>query len=147
MLPSIRVSWYLIGVYNVLTSVGTILSFLEDSFNKYGDGVDYSDQFWNLSLEREPREDGPTAIGKCILVNQTKSSIFLPLSLGGWRSLFQPTVMINPGFVFVFSLPHIHFFCLSINFLLAVEMVFSLPRGPEIVCRSETTYSRWIHRA
>ena len=39
-----------------LTSVGTILSFLEDSFNKYVDGVDYGDQFWNLSLEREPRE-------------------------------------------------------------------------------------------
>ena len=26
-----------------LTSVGTILSFLEDSFNKYVDGVDYGD--------------------------------------------------------------------------------------------------------
>ena len=39
-----------------LNSVGTILWFLEDSFNKYIDGVDYGDQFWNLSLEREPRE-------------------------------------------------------------------------------------------
>ena len=39
-----------------LTSVGTILSFLEDSFNKYVDGVDYGDQFWNLSLERESSE-------------------------------------------------------------------------------------------
>ena len=39
-----------------LTSVGTILSFLEHSFNKYMDGVDYGDQFWDLSLEREPRE-------------------------------------------------------------------------------------------
>ncbi len=37
-------------------SVGTILVFLEESFTKYTDGIDYGDQFWHLSLEREPRE-------------------------------------------------------------------------------------------
>ncbi|KAI0345715.1 ras GEF [Trametopsis cervina] len=37
-------------------TVAIILAFLEESFNKYVDGVDYGDQFWNLSLEREPRE-------------------------------------------------------------------------------------------
>jgi len=41
--------------YNFQT-VGTVLSYLEESFNRYTDGVDYGDQFWNLSLEREPRE-------------------------------------------------------------------------------------------
>ena len=41
--------------YN-LTSVGQILAFLEEAFSKYQDGVDYGDQFWHLSLEREPRE-------------------------------------------------------------------------------------------
>ena len=41
--------------YNFQT-VGTVLSYLEESFNRYVDGVDYGDQFWNLSLEREPRE-------------------------------------------------------------------------------------------
>ncbi|KAI0916974.1 hypothetical protein AcW2_007229 [Taiwanofungus camphoratus] len=41
--------------YNFQT-VGAVLSYLEECFNKYGDGVDYGDQFWNLSLEREPRE-------------------------------------------------------------------------------------------
>lgn len=41
--------------YNFQT-VGTILGYLEESFNKYNDGVDYGDQFWHLSLEREPRE-------------------------------------------------------------------------------------------
>ena len=41
--------------YN-LNHVPVILTWLEDSFNKYADGVDYGDQFWNLSLEREPRE-------------------------------------------------------------------------------------------
>jgi len=33
-----------------------IKTFLEDAFSRYGDGVDYADQFWRLSLEREPRE-------------------------------------------------------------------------------------------
>ncbi|KAI0689705.1 ras guanine nucleotide exchange factor domain-containing protein [Cytidiella melzeri] len=41
--------------YN-FTTVSAILAFLEDSFEKYVDGVDYGDQFWNTSLEREPRE-------------------------------------------------------------------------------------------
>lgn len=41
--------------YNFAT-VAVILSYLEDSLDKYSDGVDYGDQFWNLSLEREPRE-------------------------------------------------------------------------------------------
>lgn len=37
-------------------TVATVLAYLEESFNKYGDGVDYGDQFWNTSLQREPRE-------------------------------------------------------------------------------------------
>ena len=41
--------------YNFQT-VASVLSYLEDSFQAYQDGVDYGDQFWNLSLEREPRE-------------------------------------------------------------------------------------------
>ncbi|KAI1790116.1 ras GEF, partial [Ganoderma leucocontextum] len=41
--------------YNFQT-VASILSYLEESFQSYQDGVDYGDQFWNLSLEREPRE-------------------------------------------------------------------------------------------
>ncbi|OCH91881.1 ras GEF [Obba rivulosa] len=39
--------------FNTVTSV---LTYLEESFTKYTDGVDYGDQFWNLSLQREPRE-------------------------------------------------------------------------------------------
>lgn len=41
--------------YN-LTLVAVIIAWLEESFEKYQDGKDYGDQFWNLSLEREPRE-------------------------------------------------------------------------------------------
>ena len=41
--------------YNSQT-VASILSYLEESFQAFQDGVDYGDQFWNLSLEREPRE-------------------------------------------------------------------------------------------
>lgn len=41
--------------YN-LQSVAVILAYLERSLNKYVDGVDYGDQWWRLSLEREPRE-------------------------------------------------------------------------------------------
>lgn len=41
--------------YNFQT-VASILSYLEECFNKYSDGHDYADQFWNISLEREPRE-------------------------------------------------------------------------------------------
>ena len=36
--------------------VATVLAFLEETFGKYQEGVDYGDQFWHLSLEREPRE-------------------------------------------------------------------------------------------
>ncbi|KAH9936253.1 ras guanine nucleotide exchange factor domain-containing protein [Fomitopsis serialis] len=41
--------------YNFQT-VASILAYLEECFNKYADGFDYADQFWNQSLEREPRE-------------------------------------------------------------------------------------------
>ncbi|KAH9933132.1 ras GEF [Epithele typhae] len=41
--------------YNFQT-VASVLTYLEESFQSYLDGVDYGDQFWNLSLEREPRE-------------------------------------------------------------------------------------------
>ena len=41
--------------YN-LQVVAQVLAFLEESFGKYQDGIDYGDQFWHLSLEREPRE-------------------------------------------------------------------------------------------
>lgn len=41
--------------YNYQT-VPSVMSYLEESFEKYVEGVDYGDQFWNLSLEREPRE-------------------------------------------------------------------------------------------
>lgn len=41
--------------YN-LTPVPVVVAWLEESFDKYQDGKDYGDQFWNLSLEREPRE-------------------------------------------------------------------------------------------
>jgi son of sevenless len=36
--------------------VPTILAFIEESLNQFGDAVDIRDRFWNLSLEREPRE-------------------------------------------------------------------------------------------
>lgn len=36
--------------------VGVILGFLEESLKKYVEGRDYADQWWRLSLEREPRE-------------------------------------------------------------------------------------------
>lgn len=38
------------------STVPAILTFLEESFDRYLDGVDYGDQFWNQSLDREPRE-------------------------------------------------------------------------------------------
>ncbi|GBE84886.1 ras GEF [Sparassis crispa] len=41
--------------YNLQT-LPLVVSYLEDSFRQYADGIDYGDQFWNLSLEREPRE-------------------------------------------------------------------------------------------
>ncbi|KAI0766402.1 ras GEF [Trametes elegans] len=37
-------------------TVTSVLQYLEESFQQYTDGVDYGDQFWHLSLEREPRE-------------------------------------------------------------------------------------------
>ncbi|THH31171.1 hypothetical protein EUX98_g3005 [Antrodiella citrinella] len=41
--------------YN-FTIVTPILNYLEDALHKYSDGVDYGDKFWELSLQREPRE-------------------------------------------------------------------------------------------
>ena len=41
--------------YN-LSPVTNICAWLEENFDRYQDGKDYGDQFWNLSLEREPRE-------------------------------------------------------------------------------------------
>ncbi|EMD39992.1 hypothetical protein CERSUDRAFT_112236 [Gelatoporia subvermispora B] len=41
--------------YNFNT-VNSVMSYLEESFTQYIDGVDYGDNFWNTSLEREPRE-------------------------------------------------------------------------------------------
>ena len=41
--------------YNYQT-VPSVLAYLDESFQSYQDGVDYGDQFWNISLEREPRE-------------------------------------------------------------------------------------------
>lgn len=46
--------WQLIPYsFNVVPSVA---SFIEDSLRHFDDGRDLSDYFWNLSLEREPRE-------------------------------------------------------------------------------------------
>lgn len=39
-----------------LTQVPLLGAFLEECLNRYEDGKDYGDQFWNQSLEREPRE-------------------------------------------------------------------------------------------
>ena len=36
--------------------VHSVVSFIEDSLRPFEDGRDLSDYFWNLSLEREPRE-------------------------------------------------------------------------------------------
>jgi son of sevenless-like protein len=36
--------------------VPSVASFIEDSLRQFEDGRDLSDVFWNLSLEREPRE-------------------------------------------------------------------------------------------
>ena len=36
--------------------VPSVISFIEDSLRPFEDGRDLSDYFWNLSLEREPRE-------------------------------------------------------------------------------------------
>jgi son of sevenless len=34
----------------------SVASFIDDSLRQFDDGQDLSDFFWNLSLEREPRE-------------------------------------------------------------------------------------------
>ncbi|KAL4251892.1 hypothetical protein ABKN59_002688 [Abortiporus biennis] len=39
-----------------LNVCAVVLAYLEESFAKYADGRDYGDEFWHLSLEREPRE-------------------------------------------------------------------------------------------
>jgi len=36
--------------------VPSVASFIEDSLRPFDDGRDLSDYFWNLSLDREPRE-------------------------------------------------------------------------------------------
>lgn len=36
--------------------VQQVLGFVEESLSIFSDGQDLSDHFWNLSLEREPRE-------------------------------------------------------------------------------------------
>ena len=41
--------------YN-FTVVTPVVNYLEDAFNKYADGADYGDKFWEQSLLREPRE-------------------------------------------------------------------------------------------
>ena len=33
-----------------------ILAFIEEALSSFSDSVDWGEQFWNLSLEREPRE-------------------------------------------------------------------------------------------
>jgi len=39
-----------------LNPVPSVIAFIEDSLRPFDDGRDLSDYFWNLSLEREPRE-------------------------------------------------------------------------------------------
>lgn len=39
-----------------LHTVPSVVSFIEDSLRQFEEGRDLSDFFWNLSLEREPRE-------------------------------------------------------------------------------------------
>ena len=41
--------------YN-FTVVTPVATYLEEALNKYTDGVDYGDRFWEQSLQREPRE-------------------------------------------------------------------------------------------
>jgi son of sevenless-like protein len=36
--------------------IPSVLTFIEESLNQFSDSVDIRDRFWNLSLEREPRE-------------------------------------------------------------------------------------------
>lgn len=39
-----------------LAPLPPILAFIEESLSSFSDSVDWGEQFWNLSLEREPRE-------------------------------------------------------------------------------------------
>lgn len=41
--------------YN-FTAVSNVGNYLEDALQKYQDGIDYGDRFWEQSLMREPRE-------------------------------------------------------------------------------------------
>ncbi len=41
--------------YN-LAPLTPVLAYIEDALNSFGDNVKWEDQFYNLSLEREPRE-------------------------------------------------------------------------------------------
>jgi len=36
--------------------IPSVLAFIEESLNQFSDTVDIRDRFWNLSLQREPRE-------------------------------------------------------------------------------------------
>jgi son of sevenless-like protein len=36
--------------------IPTVLAFIDESLNQFNDTTDIRDRFWNLSLEREPRE-------------------------------------------------------------------------------------------
>lgn len=36
--------------------ISSVLTYVEESLNQFSDTVDIRDHFWNLSLEREPRE-------------------------------------------------------------------------------------------
>jgi len=39
-----------------LNNVPSVVTFIEDSLRPFEDGRELSDYFWNLSLDREPRE-------------------------------------------------------------------------------------------
>jgi son of sevenless len=39
-----------------LASLPPILAFIEEALSSFSDNVDWGEQFWNQSLEREPRE-------------------------------------------------------------------------------------------
>ena len=41
--------------YNLQT-VPSVVQFLDESFAEFTEGVNYNDRYWDLSLEREPRE-------------------------------------------------------------------------------------------
>ena len=39
-----------------LSPLPPILAFIEEALSSFSDSIDCAEQFWNLSLEREPRE-------------------------------------------------------------------------------------------